>query len=308
METKDRTLPLTLGALALGLALVAVLGPLISGVVDYRYSPTMLNQAVGLDAFALAVVAPLAVLAAVLIARGRMAGPLLALAPSGFAVYMLVQYVIGPEYLLVDGNGERAFLLFVTLFVVAGAGLLQSWARARVPEVAERTWRRRAVTLLVLAVFVVGGMYLSNGFTSALTDFPGYVDTRAATSEYDEHPTAFWVVAFLDLAVVVPITVATAVALLRRRAWAKKAFYGVIGWYALVPGSVAAMALTMLVRDDPAADAGRAVMITAAAVLFMGLAARVFLRLLRPVPQPPGIGGLAVAGRSQRRERVGQTQ
>ena len=304
MDTDRRTLPLILVALALGLGLIALLGPLLTGVIDYRYSQTMLNQATGLDAFALAVVAPIAILAAVLIARRSPAGPLLALAPAGFALYMLVQYVIGPEYLLIDGNGERAFLLFVALFAVAGTALFSSWARAAVPALSDRTWRRRGGTLLVLAVFVVVGMYLTNGFGSAMSDFPAYVEGRAAVSEYEEHPTAYWIVAFLDLAVVVPITVATSIALLRRRAWAKKAYYGVIGWYALVPGSVAAMAITMLLRDDPAADAGRAVLITGAAVLFLAMAARVFLPLLRP-PQPPAVQELPVAGRPQRPQRVG---
>jgi hypothetical protein len=84
-------------ALATCLVVIAGLGPLVTGLVQYRYSTTMLNQAVGLDSFAVAVVAPLAVLAAVLLVRQHPAAPLLSLAPAGFAAYMLSQYVIGPE-------------------------------------------------------------------------------------------------------------------------------------------------------------------------------------------------------------------
>jgi hypothetical protein len=270
----------TLFALAGCLATIAVLGPLLTEAIRYRYSPTMLNQATGLDAFALAVVAPLAVIAGVLAIRRHPAAPLLALAPASFAAYMLAQYVIGPEYLVRDGNAERAFLLFVGAFVLSGAVLLQAWATARAPHWQERLWRRRAALLLGLAVFVVGGLYLATGFLSAMADFPRFVADRAARSEYDEHPTAYWLVAFLDLGVVVPITVATAVGLLRRRPWAARAFYAIVGWYALVSGSVAAMALTMLARNDPAASTSRAVLLTAAATLFLILAGRVFLPLL----------------------------
>lgn len=291
-----RWLPPALVALAACLALIAVLGPLVSGAVDYRYSASMLAQAVGLDAFALAVVVPLAVGVAVLAARGHPAAPLLALVPAGFALYMLPQYVIGPEYLVRDGNGERAFLLFVATFVVSGAVLLGSWSASRAPLWPERLWRRRAVLLLVLVVFVVGGVYLANGFAHAVWDFPGFVEQRAATSEYDEHPTAYWLVAFLDLAVVVPLTVATAVGLLRHRDWAARAFYAVLGWYAAVPGSVAAMSLTMLVRDDPAASAGRAVVFSVAAVVFLSLAARAFLPLLRPASWSASAPGVRTFG------------
>lgn len=279
--TRPVLLPAALVALATGLVAVAALGPLLTGLVEYRYSETMRNQAIGLDAVALGVVAPLALVAAALTRRGHRAGPLLALAPAGFALYMAVQYVVGPEYLTVPGNGERAFPLFVAVFVLAGVAALGAWAAADAPTAAPRTARRRGLTLLALAGFVGGGMYLANGFAGAVADFPAYVGERAAVSEYDEHPTAYWVVAFLDLAVVVPLTVAAGLGLLRGRRWADRAFYGVIGWYALVPLSVTAMAVAMVARDDPAADGGKAVVLGAASAVFLALAGRAFAPLVR---------------------------
>ena len=272
----------SLFALAVGLAVVAVLGPLALDVIRYRYSETMLNQATGLDAFALVVVAPIAVVAGVLALRQHRSAPLVALAPTGFSVYMLVQYVIGPEYLTIDGNGEQWFLLFVALFVLAGVVLFQAWSLASVSDWSPRRARLRAATLFALAAFVIGGMYLSNGFVGAMRDFPAFVADRAASSELDEHPTAYWLVALLDLAVVTPLTVATAIGVLRGSAWARAAYYGVIGWFALVPGSVASMALVMVVREDPAADAGRAVVFVIAAGAFLALAARTFRSLTPP--------------------------
>ena len=300
-------------ALALGLVLLAVLGPLGLEVIEYRYSETFLNQARGLDAFAVAVVAPVAVAAAVLARRGNPAAPFVALGPAGFATYMLTQYVIGPEYLVVDGNGERFFLLFVALFVLSAAVLLGAWGSAQdhaLPVLTERRWRRRGQGLLVLCGFVVGVMYLANGFLSAMADFPEFVGDRAGATEYDEHPTAYWLVATLDLAVVVPVTAATGWALLHGRRWARRAFYGVIGWFALVPGSVAAMALVMVARDDPAADPAKAAMFTVVAVVLLGLALGVFAPLLRrsgPAGEPARQSPTTVASPTSMRSVTSST-
>jgi hypothetical protein len=272
-----RSFALALFAQAAGLVLTAMLGPLALGVIEYRYSPTMLSQATGLDAFAVLVVAPIAVFAGVLAVRRNRAAPLLALGPSAFALYMLVQYVIGPEYLTIAGNGERFFLLFVVQFVLSGWILCTAWELALPPSEPSSVLHRRGTTLLVIAAFVVGGMYVANGFLSAMADFPAYVGARAAVSEYDEHPTAYWIVALLDLAVVVPLTVAVGFGLRRGRAWAERGFYAIVGWFALVPGSVAAMAIVMSVRHDPARNDGRAVMFSGVAVVLFLLAARVFV-------------------------------
>jgi hypothetical protein len=61
-------------ALAFGLAAVALLGPFGSGVIDYRVTETLRNQTIALDAVSLFFVAPLALLAAVLVVRHRVGG------------------------------------------------------------------------------------------------------------------------------------------------------------------------------------------------------------------------------------------
>lgn len=73
--------------LASGTAVVAVLGPLWTGVLVHRTSVTTVNQLVGADAAALLVVAPVCLVAAALAWRGHRAAPALALAPAVYAVY-----------------------------------------------------------------------------------------------------------------------------------------------------------------------------------------------------------------------------
>jgi hypothetical protein len=82
--------------IAAGLAVVALLGPLAFEVIDYRVTETLRNQTIGLDAVSLFVVAPLALLAVVLVVRGHVAGPALALGIGAYTSYMFVQYILGP--------------------------------------------------------------------------------------------------------------------------------------------------------------------------------------------------------------------
>jgi hypothetical protein len=94
-------------ALAVGVATLSLLGPLVSGVIDYRITDLILNQLIGLDAVSLALVAPLAALAGVLTLRGHALGPVLALGPATYVAYMVPQYVLGPDYLNQTGNNEQ---------------------------------------------------------------------------------------------------------------------------------------------------------------------------------------------------------
>ena len=133
-----RGLAVGLVAIAAGLAAVALLGPLAFGVVDYRVTETLRNQTIGLDAVSLFVVAPLGLLAALLVLRRRIAGPALALGSGAYTSYMFVQYILGPEYERLPGNNERLFPLYLALFalgwVVAlwpGTHSRSSYSRAR---------------------------------------------------------------------------------------------------------------------------------------------------------------------------------
>ena len=60
-------------ALAAGMALNSLLGPLLLGVIDYRYTETFENQGIGLDAFVLVIAVPLLVLAGFLAWQGPFA-------------------------------------------------------------------------------------------------------------------------------------------------------------------------------------------------------------------------------------------
>jgi hypothetical protein len=205
--------------LALGLVANAVLGPLLLDVADDGFPRTVRNQAIGLEVVTLVLVVPWALLAARAARRGRAAAPVLAVAPAGYAAYMLLQYVVGHA-----GPVPRIALLQVPLL---------------------------ALSVAVLAEAVRG---------------------------FGDGP-----VASLSL----------------------------LGWFVLVPVSVAAMSVAMLARDDPHASAAGTAFLVVAAVAFSAYGAAQLRPLvhefsvtnslvnpvLAPVLRSPAgrlLGGLAV--------------
>ena len=250
--------------LGIGIGTNAVLGPMGMRVIDYRFSETLIDQGIGLDVVALFGVVPVAFAAALLTRRDHAAGPVLAFVPTTFGAYMLPQYVVGPEYLSLPGNNEQFFLFHLALFVVAVAGLLLAWnsidsQRLRPSSAASDL--RRSWVMFGVAAFIGLGRWL-----------PGLVELTAgdpALADFVENPTSYLLIGLLDLGLVAPAAIAAGVALRLHATWARKAAYAVIGWFAMVPASVASMAIVMVVRDDPAASTSLAGFFTVAALVFL---------------------------------------
>lgn len=279
--------PLGWALLALGplLAANSVLGPLVLDVIRYRFSEALVAQGVGLDAVSLAVVAPLAVIAGVLCLRRRPAGPALALGVGAYVAYMAIQYVVGPDYLSLPGNNERYFPFHLGLFVLGLATTAGAWATARgrsLPPTTEAAARRWGRLLLVLAALL------------ALRYLPmliGLVGGDPSAPEFRENPTSFLLIAVLDLGVFLPMAVAAGLALGKGRRWARRALHLVLGWFALVALAVAAMAVVMWQRGEPAMSRGHMVGFCVVAVMLAALQ----VRLVWPL--------LAGSGGGERRER-----
>lgn len=267
-EERSSQNALTIGLVALGvlLALNSLLGPLVLDVIEYRYSASMINQAIGLDAVALAVAGPLALAAAVLIRRGHRAGSVLAMAPALFAAYMTPQYVVGPDYLNLPGNNEHFALGHIAMFVLAVGVAVGAWRaidRERLRPNTGESDRRRSWILVGVAAFIALGRQLPA--------IIGVMDDPSTNAAYQDNPTAFWLVVFLDVGIVTPAALVAAVGLRRGAIWARAATYAVIGWFSLVPISVFAMNVAMRINDDPLATAAdTAVFGTAAVALTAG--------------------------------------
>jgi hypothetical protein len=261
----------SLVALAGMLVLNSLIGPLLLGVVEYPISASMTNQLLGLEVVTLVLVVPWTAIAGVLALRQDGRAPLLALGPTSYTAYMFVQYVVGPEY----AAYSWMVLFHVAIFALSGGLALMAWSRAQlepVPPISDKQRHRLSFVLMGLAAFVL---------LRYLPAFAGAIGQEPIAAEFREARTFFWSIVLLDLGVVVPLTAAAAVALLRGTPRGHRALYGVVGWFALVPPSVTAMAAVMLVRDDPHASVSTLVLLAVATLVFWAVAGRVLGRLVR---------------------------
>jgi hypothetical protein len=130
-----------------------------------------------------------------------------------------------------------------------------------------------------LAAFVL--LRYSDAIVSAFTGshLPG---------EFAGERTFFWSIFLLDLGIVVPCTVAAGLALVRGAEVGQRALYAVVGWFALVPPSVAAMAVVMWARNDPHASVPTVLMLSAVTVAFGTFAWRTVHPLLPGREGAPG--------------------
>jgi hypothetical protein len=262
-------------AIAAGLTAVALLGPLISGVIDYRVTETLRNQTIGLDFISLVVVAPLALLAAYLVTRRQVAGFALALGIGAYSAYMFVQYVLGPDYVHLPGNNERLFPLALALFV-AGWGvamMAQNTIQFDAPPLSpRRAWWLARVLLPVLGLAAFGR------YVPTLID---WMSSSPTDDVYLAGPSFGWAIALLDLGIFMPLTLCACVGVTRGYRWGSKALYAVVTWFGLVGCAVAAMAITMYVNDDPTASGGNAIFISGLGLAFLALAIYVYWPLAR---------------------------
>ena len=265
----NRWLGFGMVSLGLGLALNTILGPLFIGAISYPFTQTVYYETLGLEAVSLVLIAPLAVAAGILALRGHPAAAVLALGPAGYSVYMLLQYVVGPQY----ATYQPSIAFHLGLFVLGALLLLRAWATVdagSLPSVS-RGW---AVVTFLLAAFVASRW---------LPAFAGMVNSESVPAASPDL-TMFWSIFLLDMGVMVPATVATGVALLLRRRWAVKALFGIIGWFALVPPSVAAMSIVKLVSADPLASATDTIVFVIVTLIFWSLFAWLFRRLFDNSP------------------------
>ena len=269
-----RAYGLTLLFLAGVLVLNSVLGPLVLDVVSYPITETVENQLIGLELVTVLLVAPWATVAGVAALRGRPAAPIFGFAPSAYAAYMFVQYVLGPEY----ARYSLTSLAHLGIFVLSAGLMLWSWSlsgRASLPPLRAGQAQRSALLLFALAAFVL--LRYSGAVAGSFTG-------AEIETEFAQERTFFWSILLLDLGVVVPCTVAAGLALMRGRVVGQRALYSAVGWFALVPPSVAAMAAVMWAKNDPNASMPTVLLLSIASMAFGAFA----WRTLRPLRTSPG--------------------
>lgn len=176
-------------------ALVAVVaevvaGPLVLGIIRYRMSPDAVTQYIGGEVVTL--IAAITVMISAFFERSSRA-TLIGAGASLYIIYTMVTVVFGQDYHRYDGTAEKWFFLFVVVtmtMILVAARKTSLLLRARVPEVG---WLQRG-TLIGF------GLLFAFLWISAILKEPAH-----HSPEYLADPTLFWLIKYLDLAVVVPV-------------------------------------------------------------------------------------------------------
>ena len=166
-------------ALGVGSGGVSLLGPLVGGVIEYHASDGAINQIIGGDVAALVLVAPVSILAGILILRRHSNGALLGLGPAIYAPYMYTQLALGNDPGRYAGNSEQFFLLYLEHVVLGLVILTRTWRllhRPPVTEVSRGSDRGLAIFLLTVAGFLTFGLHLP-GIVDAMTNAPSMPNT-----------------------------------------------------------------------------------------------------------------------------------
>ena len=265
-QIESAGVPRVYGVLLLLLAGVllvnSILGPLVLNVVSYPITDSMENQLIGLELVTSFLVVPWAASVGLIALRGHPAAPFLGFAPAAYTAYMFVQYVLGPEYT----RYSMTALAQLGIFVLAAALMLWSWSLTRqgiLPQLRASHATRSGLLLFALAAFVL--LRYAGAVAGSFTE-------AQIAGEFADERTFFWSIFLLDLGIVVPCAVAAGLALMRGAAVGQRGLYALIGWFALVPPSVTAMAVVMWARNDPHASVPTVWMLSAATLAFGALA------------------------------------
>jgi len=160
---------------------------------------------VGNDSVTLAVAVPLMFSGLVLAGRGSIRGLLLWLGLTGYAVYNYAFYLFGAAL-------NAFFLIYVAAFVLAVTVLILALSRMDVKQVADRVLPTAPVRLVGGALVFVGG-----GLTAVwIAMWAAYVFAGRPTPV---EPEAFKLVAALDLALLVPTLTAGGVLMWKQAPW-----------------------------------------------------------------------------------------
>lgn len=236
-------------AVALGIIVAGILGPLILGVIKFRLPELLVNQYIGGEVVTLILAAPALIAAGVLWRRDDPLAPVLSIGPAAYTVYTFITAIAGQEYALYDGNAEKAFPLYAALILggtlivaIAGSELMRTDA----PMPPQGLRKITAGVLLAIAIF----------FAFAWSAQIAQVYRGDPPSEYAEGPALFWLIKLMDLGFLLPAFLAAGIGLLKVHPVAIRLSYGMVCYAVCMSGAILGMAVAMVMKDDPAASTG----------------------------------------------------
>lgn len=236
---------------ALVVATLAVLGPLILGVIHYPMSQSGVWQAMGVDAVNLLVMVPVLVLGGTLLLMRRDGAKYFLILAPVTLFSLAIEAGAGQEWSKYAGNAQQFAWLYIVEVIVALVllvGALPMFSEKDAPAFNRRGLRIYvAFVTLLLVLFTV--MWLQELVQVSTTG-------NTTSGSYQNSPAAFWAVRFMDLGVTIPLGFLGMYLLLTRPAKAYALVLLFFGFFVTMGTSVTAMGLVMFLNHDPEAQAG----------------------------------------------------
>ena len=253
--------------LSILLVTATVIGPLVTDRIRFHMSSDALVQYVGGEVVT-------ALVAIVLLASvpawwmGQQWPPVVATGAAAYIAYTIATVVAGQEYDRYLGNFEKAFLLYAAITAASVALLVVSF-RAVVATGNLNGPREMSGWVLIVIGAIVALLWLGQ--------LAGFYRT-GPTPEYETATSRFWLIKYLDLAVVIPLAVMTGLLQRTPTAATDAAAVLMLGFLTLLLAALVFMALEMLRRQTPGASGALAV----ATVVLLAPTAFVYARWLLP--------------------------
>lgn len=228
---------------------MAALGPSGTGDIENRTSQSGIWQVMGQDLADLFLIAPLLLIGGALqLMRKDVSKYFLVLTPLTL-MYTGFSLGIGQEWTLYDGNAETYYWMFMAL-IIGGLLLLIGVLPKFGPGEGTGFQRKRLIIFVLvmgLVMLMFAGMWV------------GQINEVIATGDlsdgsYTDSPNVFWTIRFLDLGICVPLGFVSLFLLLRRPEKGYPLVLLFFGFFLTMAVTVNAMALVMIMNEDPAVD------------------------------------------------------
>ncbi len=235
------------------LVLIAFLGPIGQGIIQYRTSQSGVWQIAGQDLANLVLIAPILLIGGVLcLAKKASSKYLLILTPITL-IYTGLSIGIGQEWSnpAYNGNVESYWYLFGTL-VIGGLilllGSLSMFTEADAPDFKPRGLRIY-VGLMTVFFLLFAVMWISQ--------IQEIINTGdLADGSYTAAPTAFWIIRYLDLGISIPLGFLALFLMLSKPKKAYSILLLFFGFFITIGTTVDMMAIVQVLNGDVEAAKG----------------------------------------------------
>lgn len=232
---------------AVTLIAIAVLGPALLGIIQYRTSPSGITQTIAFDITDLLLLAPILLIGGILqLAKRNVSKYFLILSPITLMTVGL-EYGLAQEWnSTYSGNVEAFSWLFLTLIVgglILLFGSLPLFTQEDAPDFKKKTLR---IYVLIMSLFL---LLFAVMWASQILEV---IKTGTTSSgDYLAAPNGFWVVRYFDLGITIPVGFLALLLLLSKPKKAYPIILLFFGFFITLGTSVNVSAILLVLKHDP---------------------------------------------------------